>query len=168
MGSDSDLPCMKAAAEAPTLPRPRRRALASSELWAASLHTRGCGRPSLHTRGRGRRLFTRVARPQVLEQFGVPYEITIVSAHRTPARMYEFAREADGRGVRVIIAGAGGAAHLPGMVAALTPLLTDHQCDHHVHGGPVVACQNLVIYGVVWHCVFQQLVFYRACWPQAF
>ncbi|EOD20945.1 hypothetical protein EMIHUDRAFT_421581 [Emiliania huxleyi CCMP1516] len=73
MGSDSDLPCMKAAAE-------------------------------------------------VLEQFGVAYEITIVSAHRTPSRMYEFAREADARGVRVIIAGAGGAAHLPGMVAALTPL----------------------------------------------
>jgi phosphoribosylaminoimidazole carboxylase len=73
MGSDSDLPCMRAAAE-------------------------------------------------VLEQFGVPFELTIVSAHRTPARMYEYAQSADGRGLRVIIAGAGGAAHLPGMVAALTPL----------------------------------------------
>ena len=73
MGSDSDLPCMQAAAE-------------------------------------------------VLEQFGVPYEITIVSAHRTPQRLFDYAREADGRGLQVIIAGAGGAAHLPGMVAALTPL----------------------------------------------
>lgn len=73
MGSDSDLPCMKDAAE-------------------------------------------------VLETFGVPYELTIVSAHRTPTRMYTYAQEAAQRGVQVIIAGAGGAAHLPGMVAALTPL----------------------------------------------
>lgn len=58
----------------------------------------------------------------VLEQFGVPYELTIVSAHRTPARMFEYARGAEARGIRVIIAGAGGAAHLPGMVAALTVL----------------------------------------------
>ena len=73
MGSDSDLPCMRAAAE-------------------------------------------------VLEQFGVPYEITIVSAHRTPARLVEYAEQAESRGLRVVIAGAGGAAHLPGMVAAMTPL----------------------------------------------
>jgi phosphoribosylaminoimidazole carboxylase len=73
MGSDSDLPCMKDAAE-------------------------------------------------VLETFGVPYELTIVSAHRTPTRMYTYAQEAAQRGLQVIIAGAGGAAHLPGMVAALTPL----------------------------------------------
>mmetsp|Transcript_8081 Transcript_8081/g.25983 ORF Transcript_8081/g.25983 Transcript_8081/m.25983 type:complete len:602 (+) Transcript_8081:130-1935(+) len=73
MGSDSDLPCMRAAAEA-------------------------------------------------LEQFHVPYEMTIVSAHRTPERMFEYARGAEARGIKVIIAGAGGAAHLPGMVAALTPL----------------------------------------------
>lgn len=73
MGSDSDLPCMKAAA-------------------------------------------------QVLEQFDIPYELTIVSAHRTPVRMYEYATSASARGLRVIIAGAGGAAHLPGMVAALSPL----------------------------------------------
>jgi 5-(carboxyamino)imidazole ribonucleotide mutase len=73
MGSDSDLPVMKAAAE-------------------------------------------------VCEDFDVPYELTIVSAHRTPNRMYEYARSAASRGVQVIVAGAGGAAHLPGMVAALTTL----------------------------------------------
>lgn len=73
MGSDSDLPCMRAAAE-------------------------------------------------VLEDFGVAYEITIVSAHRTPQRLCDYAREAEARGLLTIIAGAGGAAHLPGMVAAMTPL----------------------------------------------
>ncbi|KAJ1891912.1 phosphoribosylaminoimidazole carboxylase ade2, partial [Coemansia sp. IMI 209127] len=59
---------------------------------------------------------------QILERFGVPFELTIVSAHRTPDRMFEYARSAHKRGLKVIIAGAGGAAHLPGMVAALTPL----------------------------------------------
>lgn len=58
----------------------------------------------------------------VLEEFGVAYEITIVSAHRTPERMFRFAKEAHARGIKVIIAGAGGAAHLPGMVAAISPL----------------------------------------------
>ena len=58
----------------------------------------------------------------ILNQFGVPHECTIVSAHRTPQRMVEYARAAASRGLRVIIAGAGGAAHLPGMVAAMTPL----------------------------------------------
>lgn len=58
----------------------------------------------------------------VLDQLGVPYELTIVSAHRTPERMFTYAQEAAGRGLRVIIAGAGGAAHLPGMTASLTPL----------------------------------------------
>jgi len=58
----------------------------------------------------------------VLEDFGVPCEVTVVSAHRTPERMVDFARNAHKRGVKVIIAGAGGAAHLPGMVAAMTPL----------------------------------------------
>jgi 5-(carboxyamino)imidazole ribonucleotide mutase len=58
----------------------------------------------------------------VLEELGIEYELTIVSAHRTPARMYEYAREAAVRGLSVIIAGAGGAAHLPGMVASLTSL----------------------------------------------
>ena len=56
----------------------------------------------------------------ILTQFGVPHECRIVSAHRTPGLMAEFAREAEGRGLEVIIAGAGGAAHLPGMVAAQT------------------------------------------------
>jgi 5-(carboxyamino)imidazole ribonucleotide mutase len=73
MGSDSDLPVMKAAAD-------------------------------------------------LLEEFGIPFELTVVSAHRTPLRMVEYAGAAAGRGLKVIIAGAGGAAHLPGMVAAITPL----------------------------------------------
>ncbi|MGQ9836554.1 MAG: 5-(carboxyamino)imidazole ribonucleotide mutase [Cyanobacteriota bacterium] len=59
---------------------------------------------------------------QVCEQFGIPYQLQILSAHRTPEAMLEFARSAHTQGIRVIIAGAGGAAHLPGMVAALTPL----------------------------------------------
>lgn len=58
----------------------------------------------------------------VLAELGVANSITIVSAHRTPERMYEFATTAVEKGIKVIIAGAGGAAHLPGMVAALTPL----------------------------------------------
>jgi 5-(carboxyamino)imidazole ribonucleotide mutase len=62
------------------------------------------------------------AAAEVLERFGVPHEVLIVSAHRTPDRMYSYAREAAGRGLEAIIAGAGGAAHLPGMVAALTRL----------------------------------------------
>ena len=73
MGSDSDLPTMKAAAE-------------------------------------------------VCEEFSVPYEINIVSAHRTPTDMVKYGQEAHKRGLRVIIAGAGGSAHLPGMIAANTPL----------------------------------------------
>jgi 5-(carboxyamino)imidazole ribonucleotide mutase len=59
---------------------------------------------------------------EVLESFGVKYELTIVSAHRTPKRMMRYAKNARGRGIRVIIAGAGGAAHLPGMVASVTDL----------------------------------------------
>lgn len=58
----------------------------------------------------------------VIKSFNVPYEITIVSAHRTPKRMVEFAEKAHQRGIEVIIAGAGGAAHLPGMVASISPL----------------------------------------------
>ena len=73
MGSDSDLPVMKAAAE-------------------------------------------------MLETLGVPYELTIVSAHRTPDRMADYAKTAAARGLKVIVAGAGGAAHLPGMVASMTTL----------------------------------------------
>lgn len=59
---------------------------------------------------------------EVLESFGIPTEVTIVSAHRTPERMFSFAQNAHHRGVKAIIAGAGGAAHLPGMVASLSPL----------------------------------------------
>jgi 5-(carboxyamino)imidazole ribonucleotide mutase len=58
----------------------------------------------------------------VLQEFEVPYEVRIVSAHRTPDAMAEYARDAEGRGLRVIIAGAGGAAHLPGMTASMTSL----------------------------------------------
>ena len=58
----------------------------------------------------------------MLKQFGVEYELTIVSAHRTPKRMSDYATQAADRGIRVIIAGAGGAAHLPGMVASYTHL----------------------------------------------
>jgi 5-(carboxyamino)imidazole ribonucleotide mutase len=57
-----------------------------------------------------------------LAEFDVPFEVGVVSAHRTPGRMLDYARSAAGRGLEVIIAGAGGAAHLPGMVAAATPL----------------------------------------------
>ncbi len=59
---------------------------------------------------------------EMLRHFDIPYEMSIVSAHRTPERMVEFAKNAHLRGLRVIVAGAGGAAHLPGMVASLTPL----------------------------------------------
>ncbi|BAF88411.1 MULTISPECIES: 5-(carboxyamino)imidazole ribonucleotide mutase [Azorhizobium] len=59
---------------------------------------------------------------EILEQLGVGHDVRIVSAHRTPDRMYAFAKDAKAEGFKVIIAGAGGAAHLPGMVAALTPL----------------------------------------------
>lgn len=58
----------------------------------------------------------------ICEEFNVPSEVAIVSAHRTPQRMFEYAETAHQRGLKVIIAGAGGAAHLPGMVASLTPL----------------------------------------------
>ncbi|MHA7131931.1 5-(carboxyamino)imidazole ribonucleotide mutase [Algoriphagus namhaensis] len=59
---------------------------------------------------------------QFLEELGLGYELTVVSAHRTPERMVDYARSARERGIRVIVAGAGGAAHLPGMVASLTSL----------------------------------------------
>ena len=59
---------------------------------------------------------------RVLSELGVDCEVDIVSAHRTPEKMFEFARHAHEKGVKVIIAGAGGAAHLPGMIASLTPL----------------------------------------------
>lgn len=59
---------------------------------------------------------------EVLKEFGIAFEMTVVSAHRTPERMFTYAKEAAGRGLKVIIAGAGGAAHLPGMVASITTL----------------------------------------------
>jgi 5-(carboxyamino)imidazole ribonucleotide mutase len=69
------------------------------------------------------------AAAEVLDQFGVAHEVRIVSAHRTPKRLVEYATTAANRGLRVVIAGAGGAAHLPGMVASLTRL-------------PVLDCAN--------------------------
>lgn len=72
---------------------------------------------------------------EVCREFEVPVETTIVSAHRTPERMFQYAKEAKGRGINVIIAGAGGAAHLPGMVASLTTL--------PVIGVPVKSSQSL-------------------------
>ncbi|GAB4139353.1 MAG: 5-(carboxyamino)imidazole ribonucleotide mutase [Bacteroidia bacterium] len=62
------------------------------------------------------------AAAEILDKLEVPFEINIVSAHRTPERMFDYAKEAHHRGLKAIIAGAGGAAHLPGMVASLTPL----------------------------------------------
>jgi 5-(carboxyamino)imidazole ribonucleotide mutase len=59
---------------------------------------------------------------EILEKFGVPFEITVLSAHRTPERAFQYAKEAEKRGIEIIIAAAGGAAHLPGVIAALTPL----------------------------------------------
>lgn len=58
----------------------------------------------------------------MLKQFGIPHELTVVSAHRTPTRLIDYAKNAKQRGLKIIIAGAGGAAHLPGMIAAITTL----------------------------------------------
>lgn len=65
---------------------------------------------------------TLTAAAELLDQFGIDYEVEVVSAHRTPERMVEYAKTARARGLKVIIAGAGGAAHLPGMTASLTSL----------------------------------------------
>lgn len=62
------------------------------------------------------------AAADILKEFSIPFELTVVSAHRTPLRMVEYAKSAKARGLKVIIAGAGGAAHLPGMVAAITSI----------------------------------------------
>ena len=59
---------------------------------------------------------------QMLEKLGVPFEAKVVSAHRTPERLFQYAKSAEGRGIKIIIAGAGGAAHLPGMAASMTNL----------------------------------------------
>ncbi|MBH9536315.1 5-(carboxyamino)imidazole ribonucleotide mutase [Novosphingopyxis sp. YJ-S2-01] len=63
---------------------------------------------------------TMQAASRILDELGIPYEARIVSAHRTPDRLYDYAKSAEGRGLKAIIAGAGGAAHLPGMAAAMT------------------------------------------------
>ncbi len=65
---------------------------------------------------------TMEAAAEALAEFGIPFEVGVVSAHRTPQKMLDYARSAAGRGIKVVIAGAGGAAHLPGMVASATPL----------------------------------------------
>jgi 5-(carboxyamino)imidazole ribonucleotide mutase len=65
---------------------------------------------------------TMEAAAEVLEEFGIAFEADVVSAHRMPTEMVEYGQQAEGRGLRVIIAGAGGAAHLPGMLASVTPL----------------------------------------------
>jgi 5-(carboxyamino)imidazole ribonucleotide mutase len=62
------------------------------------------------------------AAADILKEFSIPFELTVVSAHRTPQRMFDYAGSAKARGLKIIIAGAGGAAHLPGMIAAITPL----------------------------------------------
>ncbi len=67
-------------------------------------------------------LATMQSASEILKQFDIPHEVTVVSAHRTPERMMEYAKSAKTRGLKVIIAGAGGSAHLPGMVAAVTSL----------------------------------------------
>ena len=73
---------------------------------------------------------------QVLDELGVPSEATIVSAHRTPQRLFDYCRSAEGRGLEVLIAGAGGAAHLPGMAASLTllPVLGVPVRSKHLQG----------------------------------
>ncbi|MFN4280941.1 5-(carboxyamino)imidazole ribonucleotide mutase [Thermosynechococcus sp.] len=72
----------------------------------------------------------------ICEHFGIPHEVAILSAHRTPLAMAEFAQNAHQRGLKVIIAGAGGAAHLPGMIASLTPLpvIGVPVPSRHLHG----------------------------------
>ena len=75
------------------------------------------------------------AASDILKQFNIPHEVTVVSAHRTPMRMVEYAQKAKERGLKVIIAGAGGAAHLPGMIASITPL--------PVIGVPIKSCNSI-------------------------
>ena len=79
---------------------------------------------------------TMKAAAKTLEEFGVPYEAKAMSAHRTPQRLYDYASGASGRGLKVIIAGAGGAAHLPGMAAAMTalPVLGVPMPSKHLQG----------------------------------
>jgi phosphoribosylaminoimidazole carboxylase len=100
---------------------------AEVDRYAPAAPTPGAGKASRHPlvgviMGSDSDLPVMLPAARILDRFGVPYELTIVSAHRTPSRMVEYARGAAPRGIRTIVAGAGGAAHLPGMVAALTPL----------------------------------------------
>lgn len=88
----------------------------------------------------------------ILEQFGIAFEIKIVSAHRTPERMVDYAKTARSRGLKVIIAGAGGAAHLPGMTASLTPLTVIGVPSNH----PI-----LLMVGTVYYRLFKCQVEYQ-------
>ncbi|KAH8115700.1 phosphoribosylaminoimidazole carboxylase [Phellopilus nigrolimitatus] len=99
----------------------------STDLYAPALPASGSGKSAAQPlvgiiMGSDSDLPVMVTAARVLDVFRVPYELTIVSAHRTPTRMAQYAGSAIARGLRVIIAGAGGAAHLPGMIAAMTPL----------------------------------------------
>ena len=73
---------------------------------------------------------------EMLDKLGIPYEVKVVSAHRTPDLLFQYAEQAEGRGIQVIIAGAGGAAHLPGMIAAKTtvPVLGVPVASRHLQG----------------------------------
>jgi len=108
-----------------TLPIPSTQA--EIDAYASPLPDPGSGHPNAHPivgiiMGSDSDLPVLLPAARVLDQFRVPYELTIVSAHRTPDRLVSYARSARARGLRVIVAGAGGAAHLPGMVAAMTSL----------------------------------------------
>lgn len=101
--------------------------LESTDLYSPLIPHAGSGKSAAHplvgiVMGSDSDLPTMLPGARVLDAFGVPYELTLVSAHRTPARLTTYAQNAAARGLRVIIAGAGGAAHLPGMLAAMTPL----------------------------------------------
>ncbi|KAJ7174618.1 Phosphoribosylaminoimidazole carboxylase [Mycena filopes] len=101
--------------------------LSETDLYAPIPPTPGSGFPSAHPlvgviMGSDSDLPVMLPAARILDRFLIPYELTIVSAHRTPDRLVEYARSAAARGLRTIIAGAGGAAHLPGMVAAMTAL----------------------------------------------
>ncbi|KAF6260325.1 AIR carboxylase-domain-containing protein [Scenedesmus sp. NREL 46B-D3] len=112
-------------AAAASLQRSDEAARRAGVVTAAAGSSSGGGSPSAKVgiiMGSDSDLPTMKAAEDVLREFGVPCELSIVSAHRTPERMMDYARSAHKRGLQVIIAGAGGAAHLPGMVAAMTPL----------------------------------------------
>ncbi|KAJ7166053.1 phosphoribosylaminoimidazole carboxylase [Mycena filopes] len=101
--------------------------LSETDLYAPIPPTPGSGFPSAHPlvgviMGSDSDLSVMLPAARILDRFLIPYELTIVSAHRTPDRLVEYARSGAARGLRTIIAGAGGAAHLPGMVAAMTAL----------------------------------------------